>query len=448
MDCLTPAFNKGNIAMAITSSEEYTPFLGVLLESIVENSTSNHNYDIVVLTTDISEISKKRLEEIVYRDNFSLRYLDVSSYMSQYSLHTNFHITPMTYCRLALLDLLSQYDKVIYSDADVIFNKDISELWEVDFSNNGDEECLVAGVIDSVLAGFHNLQHKSVDELLDVRRRESVAYNVKYLNAENEADVINYFNAGIILMNLKAFRKEYTSQELFELAASQNWRWFDQDILNKICHGRVKFLDASWNYMCHDMERDGHSIEKMATSEFYKDYLKARIAPKALHYCGKSMPCYAPKVDNGRYFWKYARKTLYYEDLLCIMMENRQEAPEPGWENVDKDIYARFRFPWKAVKPGARIVVYGGGVVGKIFLRQLSNNPYCHVVAVCDKNPDSTGIRECPVIDTVDLAGMDREKYDCILIAIEREDVAEDIKKTLVLSGIMSEKILWLNPAK
>lgn len=114
---------------------------------------------------------------------------------------------------------------------------------------------------------------------------------------------------------------------------------------------------------------------------------------------------------------------------------------------LGEDIYRRFRFPFAAVKPGSKIVIYGGGVVGKIFLMQIERSSYCTVVAICDKNPGSTGIVETTVIKISDLAGMQHRAYDLIVIANEKRNIAREIREDLIMAGIPNEKIIWLDPA-
>ena len=115
---------------------------------------------------------------------------------------------------------------------------------------------------------------------------------------------------------------------------------------------------------------------------------------------------------------------------------------------IGEDIYGRFSFPYTAVEAGSRIVIYGGGIVGKTFLEQLARNTYCHVVAVCDKNPSKTGIYEVPVITIRELASMKKKSYDQILIAIEKKSIAIEIKEELKMAGISKGKIKWFDPAK
>lgn len=124
-------------------------------------------------------------------------------------------------------------------------------------------------------------------------------------------------------------------------------------------------------------------------------------------------------------------------------------------QNVQKDVnglqenaYARFSFPWKLVYPGAKIVIYGGGVVGKTFLIQIANSNWCHVVAVCDKNPRNTEIVTVPVITVDELVGMDNSKYDVVVVAIEKRQTAMEICQDLSMAGVDEKKIKWIDPRK
>ncbi len=304
---LKPAFYENNIPVAITSSNEYAPFLGVLIESIIENSSKNNNYDIIVLSKEITEQNKLLLlEEIKDHKNFSLRFFEIGKYLEKYTFHTGYHITIMTYCRLALVDILQMYDKAIYLDCDVIINDDIADLYNHDLGNN-----MIGAAIDTVMAGLNN------SASMNKQRKEQLDYNINKLGIK---DVFKYFNAGIIVLNLLEFRKKYTAESLLSLAASENWKWFDQDVLNKICYGRVTLIEQAWNFMCHRLDQEGDSTEKLAPKEIYENYCYARLNPKALHYCGRTTPCFAPLVDNAYYFWKYARNTPFYELIIYKMI--------------------------------------------------------------------------------------------------------------------------------
>ena len=53
-----------------------------------------------------------------------------------------------------------------------------------------------------------------------------------------------------------------------------------------------------------------------------------------------------------------------------------------------------------------------------------------------------------PVISLAELSGWEAERYDMVLIALERRDVAKDVYENLKMAGIPTEKIRYLDPAR
>ena len=74
---IKPAFDNNNIAVALAANDYFTPYLSVTLASIAKNASADKNYDILVLTTDISETNKKQILKITAKyENFSLRFVN------------------------------------------------------------------------------------------------------------------------------------------------------------------------------------------------------------------------------------------------------------------------------------------------------------------------------------------------------------------------------------
>lgn len=295
-----PAFQEKCIAVTIASSEEYAPFLGVLLESIKSNSSYAYNYDIIILSNKISDKNKKILQKIVENKNFSLRFFEVNDYIENRKLYTRDHVTGMTYVRLAVMDIFREYEKVIYLDCDTVVNKDLAELFNTNLKNN-----YIAAVRDTVMAGWCNG--------LDAEQKK---YNESVLNVDGRYD---YFNGGVLLFNIVELKKVYTANNLLEMASSRKWKWFDQEVLNIVCKNRVVFLEQNWNYMAHVYVDEPQLPEYFAPLEIYKNYCKAQKEPWIIHYAGGVIPCYAPQVDSSYQFWNYARKTPYYEEIMRRM---------------------------------------------------------------------------------------------------------------------------------
>lgn len=299
-----PAFEEKNIPIVMSSSSSYVPFLATLLMSIQSNASQCFNYDFIVISKGIRKNDKVLLRKMLgERENFSLRFVEADQYLEGRDFHTAMHVTVMTYLRLAMLDILTHYKKAIYLDCDVVVPGDISELYCTDLDGY-----MIGAVRDTVMAGWCN-----------TKDNPQIEYNKKVLKLKHKFE---YFNAGIIVVNLEEFRKKYTADKLLDMAASKDWKWFDQDVLNVVCEGKTKLLENAWNVMSHQHDVEVQLAEFFAPKDIYDEYKDALKEPKAIHYAGRFIPCFAPQVDLATYFWEYARMTPYYENILSAMAQN------------------------------------------------------------------------------------------------------------------------------
>ena len=73
METIKPFFKKQDIVIAVSSSDEYSPYLCVYLESLKENASKDKQYDIVIFERNISERNKKIILEYIQTKNISIR---------------------------------------------------------------------------------------------------------------------------------------------------------------------------------------------------------------------------------------------------------------------------------------------------------------------------------------------------------------------------------------
>ena len=244
-------------------------------------------------------------------DNACVRFADVTGMVRSRHLQTNNpHISIETYYRFLIENVLPEYNKVIYLDSDLIVRGDISELFSVDLGDN-----LVAATRDIDYAGNLNMPDG-----------ERYTYSKDVLQLGQPFD---YFQAGVLVFNLEEMRRLHSLDEWLELATDSQYIYDDQDILNAECHGRVFYLDQAWNVMTNC---DGR-IEKVfsfAPAEMFDAYMVAYRNPKLVHYAGYEKPWNCITCDKAVYYWKYARQTPFYEQLLFNMCADRR--------GVDADI--------------------------------------------------------------------------------------------------------------
>ena len=90
---------------------------------------------------------------------------------------------------------------------------------------------------------------------------------------------------------------------------------------------------------------------------------------------------------------------------------------------------------------GKRIVICGAGTIGKDYYIYLSRHHDYNIVMWVDDIPSNYyKERVCPVANIMNC------DYDLILIAVEKEDLAIQIRKSLIEQGALPDKIYWKSP--
>ena len=319
---------KAPVSLVLSANEYYVPYMGTLLESIKEHASADRTYDIVVLHRDISANSQAALQRLMAPSNFSLRFFNTTRLMREYEskLFLRGHFRIETYFRLLMQDILPSYNKALYLDCDMVVNKDIAELFDVDVNGY-----LLAAVQDADTAGLYNGFEPQKKNYMD--------------NIMKMKDPYSYFQAGTILFNLAEFRKHYTVDEMFEYATSYEWELLDQDVLNHFAEGHVKYLDMRWNVV---MDWNGIRIKEiigLAPRRLYQGYMESRKDPYIVHYAGPDKPWDNFESDFADYFWGYAQRTPFAPIIFERSMANKfaqnasaahkaKEAIRPAYEKL------------------------------------------------------------------------------------------------------------------
>jgi lipopolysaccharide biosynthesis glycosyltransferase len=289
------------VPIIFSSNDYFVPYMGTMIQSIMENSNPNRQYHIFILYRDIASHNMELLKtQVGQYHNFSLDFINVSERIKEYKFYTANRdtITIETYFRLLIPDLFSEYEKVLYLDGDMICCADIAKLYDTDLG-----DCLLASSRDTGNIGDY---HRP-------KSHQRRYYNNEVLKLSNPD---NYFIAGLLLMNIVAFKKQFTVKELLEFAVSREWRAHDQDILNVLCQDKTLLLPIAW-----DFTWDDESAKYLP--EFIKiEYDETKKNPKIMHFPGERKPWLnAVNVPYFEYFWKYATRTPFIDVIMNRMKE-------------------------------------------------------------------------------------------------------------------------------
>ena len=290
-----------NVPVVFAANNNFVGPLGVSIKSLLDNASANHFYDIVVLESDITDTNKQRLRSLLVNNNAQLRFVNVLPFLDGYKLIAHAHISKETFFRFVIQDVMPDYKRILYLDCDIVIKSDVAELYNTD-------------VDGYMLAAAHDIDFASQLNGFD---KKIPAYAKKKLHL---SDPYDYFQAGVLLLNLEEMRKAYSLDEWLTLA-SEDYKYSDQDVLNRYCQGRVKFLPQEWNLLFDNGFHRVSGVLCYAPKEMLDEYNLAAKAPKIIHYAGFAKPWAYLPADKSDDFWAVARTTPFYEELLYQMCQ-------------------------------------------------------------------------------------------------------------------------------
>lgn len=266
--------------------DNYYQHCGAMLLSLFKHNADIFN--VFILSLDVKEKHKIMLEELAKTYQSYIYFINIEKELIEnFPMKKSDYPSLATYLRLFIPRLLPlEVDKALYVDSDIIFKSDITELYEMNLSNYS-------------LAAMEDAPNKHPLRL-----------------GYSDSDL--YFNAGLILMNIRYLRQISFTEKALEYIFSNKDKivLHDQDVLNAILHGQVMFISIKWN-MLDCFYRDSPFIhEKYETDlEEYKD------VPNIIHFSGPLKPwhlgCSHPLKDE--YFkysslipWGCKRKNCWY----------------------------------------------------------------------------------------------------------------------------------------
>lgn len=291
-------FEQNSVNIVFASNNKYAKYMTVAIKSLIEHTSNDTNYDIIILETGIEEQLKNNIESMAdEHNNISIRFLNVETIFKQENsekFYCHIYLTKEMYLRLYIPTILKDYDKAIYIDCDTITQADVAELFNQDIS-----EYYIAAARD----------FNSIVNIVQYPKIDS--YFNKLLKIKN---MENYINSGVLLMNLPKLREIDLPKKTFELLdIHKELLYPDQDLINLICVDNIKFLHPGWNFV--------FAINPMLVSnnKFIKyaiEWSKGLAEQKIIHYISEVKPWANPNMAYGDIWWSYAKKTPIYQTLL------------------------------------------------------------------------------------------------------------------------------------
>jgi lipopolysaccharide biosynthesis glycosyltransferase len=274
------------ISIAFACDDLYTKHVAVVMQSIFANAASEDRYEFHVLTMGITPESERRLVEVATRGGATMRVYRVDEKLL--SGFTVTYVTLDSYIRLLLPEVLPNNDKVLYLDADLIVMDSLRELWDTNIENFA-----AAAARDGM----------TITKGPDLEHFEAFNFPKEHV----------YFNAGVLLLNLKALR-EMQLLEIVKVWAGKNshlMKHNDQDALNVILAGKIVRFHLRWN-----LQAPLIAPIKLGW-KCSQEHETAVSNPGIIHYVTSRKPWRKEfKLPYQSLYFKYLAQTPWKEDVL------------------------------------------------------------------------------------------------------------------------------------
>lgn len=252
--------------------------------SLLENAAPDTFYDIFVLHSDKCDFSKTRLADFpkIY-PNCKVTFRPVSGeFVGAYEIRG---IPETCYYRLLSPELIPEYDKLLYSDVDVIFRDDLSKYYELDLGDN------YFGGVDTGSRLRPWIQNYATETLkIDWHK--------------------GYHYSGNLVINSKQILKDNKIAEFKELA-KKDWFQQDMDIINIACTGRFLRLSPAYcmtNFLYGLMVNQREEMVK----DFGAEEIDYTLSKGIVHYNGdKPWKTWCHHYDI---WWEYYRKSPVFDE--------------------------------------------------------------------------------------------------------------------------------------
>lgn len=281
--------NHKQLCVLFSSDDNYVQHLGAAMYSLVAHNCDFEEIQIYVIDNDISVSSKEKLESIISQFlNSKIIWVPFAEWKSKLNLNMAWNISISSYGRLFLAEILPEnVDRILYMDCDMIVCDSLAEIWNVDLKRK-----VLAAVQDDI--------------------NDSTKATVGLLPQDP------YFNAGLLLVDLAAWRAQNIGVACLQFIDSHGGKvvHHDQGVLNGVLKGKWHRLPVECNLMTI------HYIFNLdQISRYYGDHAvfytaeeieKAKQKPVILHYTPSftSRPwvrgCAHPQAKT---YWKAVYKT-------------------------------------------------------------------------------------------------------------------------------------------
>ncbi len=293
--------------LAFSCDDRYAPFVGICILNLLAFLPRDQVVHVYILDLDIRPENRERLQNLGSQlKNATITLVDAKALLKreivdlEKYVHFGEHISIGTYIPFFIANLLDDLDKVLFLDADLVIRESLSDLYQIDISE------YYAAVVRHFTNSYYGPYKGTKSGLF------FDAYCKKYFQMDHTV----YFNAGVMLLNLRKMRAERVSEKLLQTLFSFSPEFFqnqieyhNQDSFNKVFYKKVVFLPLKYN-----VNPLGESVlndrQARLPNCFVTELKSALTRPAVVHFTGMEKPWNnAAHKEFAWLFWFFVKRS-------------------------------------------------------------------------------------------------------------------------------------------
>ena len=284
------------MVIVYATDDNYAVYTGISMASVMNQNRGMSDLSFFILDNGIKDDNVHKLKLLCRRYGRQVQLINIQNYKEYLDFEPDTHgFNPIVVVRLVITKYIPDtIDKVLYMDGDTLVTGSLQELDELELQNYD-----VAAVPELYMPPF--------------KKKETIGFDLEE----------TYYNAGILLINLKQWREKCLEKVFLKYYKENSRRllYNDQDVINYCCKGNIYTLPQWYNMSTNFCFFPKYYVRKIQPKYVFTPaelYHKKAKHPVIIHYMGDERPW-----NNGSFNW-------------CIPIFEMYAAKTP-WKKVPKE---------------------------------------------------------------------------------------------------------------
>lgn len=288
--------NKINIVFA--SDNNYAQHTAVAMASVLVNTKVPQKIQFYLIDDEIQPGNKEKITKTVQNLGGNIEFIKIKNSKLE-DCYVSGELSRASYFRLDIANILGEsIEKIIYLDCDLLVYDDIEKMWQLDMGGKPVAATCDLGIMASAR----------------VRKQKN-----KFIGLPFDAP---YFNAGVLMMDLKKWRDGNYAEAIIALATQNKYPNHDQDALNKFFMNNWQEIPLRWDVIPPVFNLFLKILNK---PDLRKKAIEAKLNPAIFHYAGGYKP-WEYEIHNGfnDKYYEYLKLT-EYKDAKMPQFDKRRK---------------------------------------------------------------------------------------------------------------------------